>query len=154
MRASVNGSPVRDVNLVNVDQANAAAAGQVANTVGFAVNNLVEKPTSKSRKLSVEELVQERLKTQPELLRSYPDMPVIDHAKVSTFTDYAYAAHDQAGFLCKAMAEIRSMHESHFMTKKNKELMKEKKRLEEELALSKSMGPSDSGEYDLMRSQL
>ena len=72
-------------------------------------------------------------------------MPVIDHAKVSTFQDYAYAAHDQAEFLCKAMAEIRSMNESHFMTKKNKELIKEKKRLEQELELSKSMGPSESG---------
>ena len=46
------------------------------------------------------------------------------------------------------------MHESHFMTKKNKELMKEKKRLEAELALSQSQGPADLPTEDLMRSQL
>lgn len=81
-------------------------------------------------------------------------MPLIDHARVSTFTDYAYAAHDQAEYLSKAMDEMRSMHESHFMTKKNKELMKEKKRLEAELALSQSQGPADLASEDLMRSQL
>jgi hypothetical protein len=43
--------------------------------------------------------------------------------------------------MLKAMDEIRSMHESHFMTKKNKELMKEKKALMEELSLAKSQGP-------------
>ena len=38
------------------------------------------------------------------------------------------------------------MHDSHFMTKKNKELIREKKRLEEELSLSKSQGPSQDTE--------
>ena len=36
------------------------------------------------------------------------------------------------------MAEIKSMHDSHFMTKKNKELIREMKALQEELSLSKS----------------
>jgi len=36
------------------------------------------------------------------------------------------------------MDEVKSMHESHFMTKKNKELMREKKALVEELSLAKS----------------
>ena len=31
------------------------------------------------------------------------------------------------------MNEIKEMHESHFMTKKNKELIREKKALEDEL---------------------
>jgi len=39
------------------------------------------------------------------------------------------------------MDEIRSMHDSHFMTKKNKELIKEKKALMDELSLVKSHGP-------------
>ena len=51
----------------------------------------------------------------------------MDPSKIRTFTDYAYASHDQAEFILKAMDEIRSMHDSHFMTKKNKELIKEKK---------------------------
>ena len=36
------------------------------------------------------------------------------------------------------------MHESHYMTKKNKELIREKKVLEDELYLAKSIGPADS----------
>ena len=39
---------------------------------------MIEKPGSKARKLSVEELVTERLKIQPELLKAYPDMPVLN----------------------------------------------------------------------------
>ena len=35
------------------------------------------------------------------------------------------------------------MHESNFMTKRAKELMREKKALEEELNLAKSMGPGN-----------
>lgn len=48
------------------------------------------------------------------------------------------------------------MHDSHFMTKKNKELIREKKRLEEELSLSKSQGPSQDTEQmvEQMRNQL
>lgn len=42
------------------------------------------------------------------------------------------------------MNEIKSMHESHYMTKKNKELIREKKVLEDELYLAKSIGPADS----------
>mmetsp|Transcript_8585 Transcript_8585/g.11860 ORF Transcript_8585/g.11860 Transcript_8585/m.11860 type:complete len:88 (-) Transcript_8585:1924-2187(-) len=80
---------------------------------------------------------------QQELLKAYPDLPVVDASKVRTFTDYAYAAHDQAVFLIEAMNEIKGMHESHFMTKKNKELIREKKALEEELNLAKSMGPAE-----------
>ena len=48
------------------------------------------------------------------------------------------------------MQEIKSMHESHFMTKKNKELIKEKKRLEGELDLARSIGVSDSGGQDAL----
>ena len=80
---------------------------------------------------------------QPELLRAYPDMPSFDADRIKTFTEYAYAAHDQSSFIFKAILELKSMHESHFMTKKNKELIKEKKALEEELALAKSQGPSE-----------
>ena len=42
------------------------------------------------------------------------------------------------------------MHDSHFMTKKNKELMREKKRLEEELSLSKSQGPTGQGGEEMI----
>ena len=63
-------------------------------------------------------------------------MPVMELGKVKTFPDYAYAAHDQADYLCQAINEIKSMHESHFMTKKNKELMREKKDLQAELTLA------------------
>ena len=86
-------------------------------------------------------MVQERVKMQPELVAAYPDLPLFDASKIRTFTDYAYMAHDQAEFLVVAMNEIKSMHESHFMTRKNKELIKEKKMLEEELSLAKSIGP-------------
>ena len=41
------------------------------------------------------------------------------------------------------MEEMKSMHESHFMTKRTKELMREKKALEEELSMAKSMGPNN-----------
>lgn len=68
---------------------------------------------------------------------------MITRDNVRTYTDYAYAAHDQAVFLYEAMNEIKSMHESHFMTKKNKELIRDKKALEDELHLAKSMGPAD-----------
>ena len=71
---------------------------------------------------------------QPELLKAYPDMPMFKEEAVRTFTDYAYAAHDQSSFIFNAILELKSMHESHFMTKKNKELIKQKKALEEELA--------------------
>ena len=63
------------------------------------------------------------------MLEAYPDFPAIENAQVNTFKDYAYAMHDQAEYLIRAMGDIKSMHESHFMTKKNKELMKEKKAL-------------------------
>lgn len=62
--------------------------------------------------------------------------------KVKSFTEYAYAAHDQASYLFNAINEMKSLHESHFMTKKNKELIREKKALQEELQLAKSIGPS------------
>ena len=43
------------------------------------------------------------------------------------------------------------MHESHFMTKKNKELIREKKRLEEELSLAQSQGPAAAqGEVEMV----
>ena len=48
------------------------------------------------------------------------------------------------------MTEIKSMHDSHFMTKKNKELIREKKRLEEELSLSKSQGPYGQGGEEMV----
>ena len=84
----------------------------------------------------MEQLVKERLKLQPELLKAYPDFPCMDLTKITTFKDYAYAAHDQADFLLKSMEEMKSMHESNFMTKRAKELMREKKALEEELSLA------------------
>lgn len=68
-------------------------------------------------------------------MKSYPEMPVLS-SEVRTFTDYAYMAHDQAQFLMQAMDEIKSMHDSHFMTKKNKELLREKKALEDQLKMS------------------
>lgn len=77
-------------------------------------------------------------------------MPVLDATKTYGWNDYAYTAHDQVDYLYKAMTEIKSMHDSHFMTKKNKELMREKKRLEEELSLSKSQGPSGQGGEEMM----
>ena len=91
----------------------------------------------------MEEMLRERQKMQEELVKAYPDLPVLSRENVRTYTDYAYAAHDQAVFLYEAMNEIKEMHESHFMTKKNKELIREKKALEDELQLAKSMGPSD-----------
>ena len=96
------------------------------------------------------DLVQERLKFQPELIKAYPDMPKIDPGQIITFSDYAYMAHDQAEFILREMQEIKSMHDSHFMTKKNKELIKEKKRLEGELDLARSIGVSDSGGQDAL----
>ena len=65
-------------------------------------------------------------------------MPVITAGEITTFQDYAYAVHDQAEFLRGAMDEIKAMHESHFMTKRNKLLMQEKKALEGELEKSKN----------------
>ena len=59
-------------------------------------------------------------------------------------SDYAYALHDQAMFLRNAIEEMRQMQDSHFMTKRNKELIREKKRLEEELSQQKSMGDTVS----------
>lgn len=100
------------------------------------------KPGSSQRKLSVSELVNERLKMQTELVQAYPDLPKMDKNAIRTFNDYAYAAHDQATYLYEALNELKSMHESHFMTKKNKELMREKKALVEELDLAKSVGPA------------
>ena len=80
----------------------------------------MNQPSSKDKKMSVEDLVKERLKLQPELLKGYPNMPIITPGEITTFQDYAYAVHDQAEFLRKAMDEIKIMHEQHFMTKRNK----------------------------------
>ena len=52
------------------------------------------KPGSAARKCSVEEMVGERLKMQAELVKAYPDLPLISRDSVRTYTDYAYAAHD------------------------------------------------------------
>ena len=94
-------------------------------------DNSVEKPRAEQRGMSVEELVKERLRIQADLAKAYPDMPVMSLETVNSFKDYAYAAHDQAEFLHRAMDELKSMNESHFVVKKNKELMREKKALEE-----------------------
>ena len=96
------------------------------------------------------------MKIQQELVKAYPDMPVLDANKTYGWNDYAYASHDQVDYLYKAMMEIKSMHDSHFMTKKNKELMRERKQLQEELKLSKSQGPYGQGaeEMEQMRNQL
>ena len=50
-------------------------------------------------------------------------MPVIVPGEITTYQDYAYAVHDQAEFLKDAMDEIKIMHETHFMTKRNKVLI-------------------------------
>ena len=94
--------------------------------------------------MSVEELVRERIKIQAGLAKAYPDMPVMSPNSVNSFKDYAYAAHDQAEFLHRAMDELKSMNESHFVVKKNKELIREKKELVEQLSLARSQGPSES----------
>ena len=91
----------------------------------------MEKPRAEQRGMSVEELVKERLRIQADLAKAYPDMPVMSLETVNSFKDYVYAAHDQAEFLHRAMDELKSMNESHFVVKKNKELMREKKALEE-----------------------
>jgi len=65
-------------------------------------------------------------------------MPVITPGEITTYQDYAYAVHDQAEFLKDAMDEIKIMHETHFMTKRNKLLIKEKKALESEMELKTS----------------
>lgn len=104
---------------------------------------VVTMPGAADRKVSVDDMLHERQKMQEQLVKAYPDIPMITRDNVRTYTDYAYAAHDQAVFLFEAMNEIKSMHESHFMTKKNKELIRDKKALEDELHLAKSMGPAD-----------
>ena len=71
-------------------------------------------------------------------------MPIMSPHAVNSFKDYAYAAHDQAEFLHRAMGELKEMNESHFVVKKNKELIREKKELVEQLSLAKSQGPSES----------
>ena len=76
-----------------------------------AATGFIKGPSSKEKQLSVEELVKERLKLQPELLKAYPEMPVIVPGEITTFKDYAYAVHDQAEFLRQAMDEIKIMHE-------------------------------------------
>ena len=130
------------VKLINAQQ---AAISQVNQAAQLASNNVSpQKVSSSAKKMSVNEMVRERLKMQEEIKKAYPDLPLLDTQKVNTYTDYAYASHDQAVFLIEAMNEIKSMHESHFMTKKNKQLIQEKKALEEELSLAKSFGPGDS----------
>ena len=42
------------------------------------------------------------------------------------------------------------MHDTNFMTKRAKELMREKKALEEELSLAKSQGPSNKDSENQM----
>ena len=69
-------------------------------------------------------------------------MPIIVPGQIVTFQDYAYAVHDQAEFLREAMDEIKVMHETHFMTKRNKVLIQEKKALENELELCKTQSDS------------
>ena len=44
--------------------------------------------------MSVEEMLSERLKMQEELVKAYPEIPLITRDNVRTYTDYAYAAHD------------------------------------------------------------
>lgn len=93
-------SPIDKVNLGPSGASRAAreAASQVTALANFNTDKVLGKPGSKDRKLSVPELVKERIKFQAELLKSYPDMPTMSD-EIRTFTDYAYAAHDQAQFL-------------------------------------------------------
>ena len=86
---------------------------------------------AEQRGMSVEELVRERLKMQESLAKAYPEMPLMSLGSINSFKDYAYAAHDQAEFLHRAMDELKGMNDSHFVVKKNKELIKEKRALEE-----------------------
>ena len=66
--------PITNVNLTSIGDASSA----VNNVLGMVTANNLAKPTSKDRRLSVDELIKERLKFQPELLNAYPDMPVIN----------------------------------------------------------------------------
>ena len=51
-------------------------------------------------------------------------MPRIDPDQIHTLSDYAYTAHDQAELILREKQEIKSVHDSQFMTKKNKLLIK------------------------------
>jgi hypothetical protein len=46
---------------------------------------LVSKPSSKEQKLSVVQLVKERLKWQPDVLIAHPTMPEIKQSDIVTF---------------------------------------------------------------------
>lgn len=46
------------------------------------------------KKQSVEELVREAMKSQPDMLLAYPTMPKITPSDIESFADYAYALHD------------------------------------------------------------
>lgn len=49
--------------------------------------------------------------------------------EIHTYQDFAYVSHDQNDFLRGALKEFQIMIENHFMTKRNKALMAEKKEL-------------------------
>jgi len=56
-------------------------------------------------------------------------MPQIKQSEIVTFQDFAYAVHDQSEYIRKAFDDLKIMQESHFMTKRNKQLMLETKEL-------------------------
>ena len=94
--------------------------------------------SSQDKKTPVDDLVRQSMLKQPELLKAFPTMPQINPGDISNFQDYAYALHEQTEFMRGAIEEMRQLQDKHFMTKKNKELIREKKALEEELSLHKS----------------
>ena len=72
-----------------------------------AANAFVKQKTSKEKRLSLDELVRESLKHQPEMLQAYPTMPKIEMGEIETIQDYAYSLHDQAIFLRDAVETMR-----------------------------------------------
>ena len=78
------------------------------------------------------------------MLKAYPTMPTIDIGEINSVQDYAYALHDQAIFMRDAIESMRQLQDTHFMTRKNKELIKANKALEEELSLHKSSVSANS----------
>lgn len=85
--------PYNNIPFQTVNSSSVAGLVREHNALGFI------KVNSKSQKLSVEMMVREKLKWQPEMLKIHPEMPQIKLNEVITFQDFAYAVHDQSEFL-------------------------------------------------------